>query len=275
MLLPGGLWHDGERRRSFAFKPLTGAVELAIAESGEGDRDLPLRVSLVLAAALAELGGQRPTPQLAGQLPVADRQFLVRLLAAHLGRGGVWLTVPCHHCAEPFDFFVEQSALPVKEAGEGFPFAGAEISAGRCHLRIPTGADQQAVAGLEDDADAVETLARRCLTAIDDDGDHGSGASLGDLTLSRGDLAAINAALEAVAPEVALQVQPVCPECGQANEVAVDPYLCLSDGGDELFAEIFHMATTYHWSEPEILALPRHRRQRYLKLADQARGMFQ
>ncbi len=36
MRLPGGIVRDGARRRDFAFRPLTGAVELALAEAAGG-----------------------------------------------------------------------------------------------------------------------------------------------------------------------------------------------------------------------------------------------
>ena len=35
---------------------------------------------------------------------------------------------------------------------------------------------------------------------------------------------------------------------------------------DRLYTEVHHLALHYHWSERDILALPRGRRQRYLGL---------
>jgi hypothetical protein len=35
---------------------------------------------------------------------------------------------------------------------------------------------------------------------------------------------------------------------------------------DRLYTEVHHLALRYHWSEQQILALPRSKRQRYLAL---------
>jgi hypothetical protein len=41
----------------------------------------------------------------------------------------------------------------------------------------------------------------------------------------------------------------------------------------ELYDEVHALAWHYHWSEAEILALPRVRRQSYMSRVDRARGM--
>lgn len=261
MRLPGGVWRDGALHRDFAFRPLNGEVELAIAESGVAQNP-PAGVTAVLAAALAEVGGERATPEVVRGLAVGDRQFLVRRLAVRLDRDGMWLTSGCASCASSFDVYVQQSALPVKEAAEGYPFATVATARGSLRFRVPNGGDQEAIAGL-DGEEAVTELLRRCSA-------DGSGAGEPGWE----EIAAIDAALEAVAPEVGLGLLAVCPECGTEQEIAVDPYLCLTQAGSELFAEIHTLASFYHWSEAESLALPVHRRRLYLKLIDRGRGMM-
>lgn len=251
MLLPGGIVRDGERRRSFEFRPVDGALEAALAEAAAAS-SMPKAVTSVLAAALAELGGEPVGEETVRNLPVGDRQFLVRQLSVHLGHDPVWLTAVCRACGESFDFEVRQADLPVKEAGESFPYA----EAGGLRLRVPTGADQEAIAGLSDER-AVKVLFERC--RIEGDGDP----------------KAAEAALEEASPEVALAALVACPDCGASNEVAVDPYLGLPAHSEELFAEVHRLASSYHWSEAEILALPRARRQLYLKLIDRSRGLVQ
>jgi hypothetical protein len=251
MLLPGGIVRDGERRRDFAFRPVDGALEAALAEAAAAS-SMPKAVTSVLAAALAELGGEPVGEETVRNLPVGDRQFLVRQLSVYLGHDPVWLTAVCRACGESFDFEVRQADLPVKEAGESFPFA----EAGGLRLRVPTGADQEAIAGFSDER-AVRALFERCRLGGD------------------GDLAAAEAALEEASPEVALAALASCPACGASNEVSVDPYLGLPAHSEELFAEVHSLALNYHWSEAEILALPRARRQLYLRLIDRSRGLVQ
>jgi len=265
-LLPGGLFRDGERRRRFAFRPLDGRLELRLAEASEATSP-PAAVTAVLAAALAEVGGEPASEEIVRRLTVGDRQFLVRQLAAHLGRDPIWLTAPCQVCGESFDISVSQAALPVKEAGAGFPFVEITTARGPLTLRVPDGADQEAIASLPE-AEGIRALAERCRLDVGADG----GAPP---PLSAAERAAAEAALEVASPEVALGVLATCPECGAENEVGVDPYLCLLGDGEGLFVEVDLLASRYGWSEAEILALPRARRQRYLRLIDQARGMVQ
>jgi hypothetical protein len=262
MELLGGLLMDGELRRDCAFRPVTGALEMAVAEARHSERSWPARVTEVLCAALERLGGEGPTWERVHGLSVGDRQYLVRQLAAYLDRDGLWLTEMCVRCGEPFDFFMQQSTMPVKPAGRGYPFAIANTTLGRVRVRVATGADQAALAELAEPDDAARVLASRLVVEP------------GDMaTMSDDDVRAIEAAVEEVAPEVATRVRLECPACGAGNEIGVNPYLCLTRGADELFSEIHSLASHYHWGEAEILAMPRARRKIYIGLVDAARGM--
>jgi len=271
MDLPGGLWQSNERRRDFAFKPITGTVELAVAESLEDESPLPVRVTGVLAQALDRLGGEIPTPGMIRELAVGDRQYLMRRLAVLLGIDRMWLNAYCRGCAAPFDVSVQNSLLPVKQADEGFPYVQVETSLGVCRFRVPLGSDQEFVAGLAADQEALRTLLGRCLVTVDGASvaaDAGLISRLQDAEIGR-----IEAAMERVAPEVTTSAETRCPECGALNVVQIDPYVCLSHGLGDIYAQVHVLAIHYHWSEADILGLPRGRRQVYLDLIDRARGM--
>ena len=273
MRLPGGILRDGALRRDFAFRPLTGAVELALAEVAGADSPMPVRVTAALAATLEHVGGEAAVPAAVADLSIGDRQFLMGRLAVGLGLAKRWLTARCGGCGERFDFSVYHSALPVKEAGEGYPFATVETSLGLCRFRVPTGADQEIVAGL-DDEEALRCLVGRCLVAFP--GHVENGRSHRDMVgaFTPGDVARIEAALETVSPEVAESAQAACPVCGATHGVDVDPYRVLfHQTGVGLLQEIHVLASTYHWGEAEILAMPLDRRRHYLDLIDRARGM--
>ena len=79
--------------------------------------------------------------------------------------------------------------------------------------------------------------------------------------------------LETVAPEVALRAHADCPQCEAPNEIWLDPYISVREHGGDLLEEIHTLASAYHWSEAEILRLPRSRRQAYLRLVERARGV--
>ncbi|NPC45829.1 hypothetical protein D7X99_13100 [Corallococcus sp. AB032C] len=264
MLLPGGLLRAGALRRQFSFREPDGVLELELSELARGRGSLPRKVSRVLAAALEHVGGAPVDGVLAGELCVADRQFLMRGLERLLGLERSWHTVVCGACGERFDFELPVSRLPVKQAGEGFPFAEVETGQGRVRVRVPAGADQEAV--VEEGRMDAHALLARCAEPLD--------ASTWDVTrLDAADVQRIDEALEAVSPAVVTRVRAPCAACGDVREVEVDPYGCLSMDPEVLLEEVHTLASTYHWSERDILALPRHRRRRYLRLVERGAGV--
>jgi len=261
-MLPGGLVRDGERRRDLRFKRVSGRLELAIWECGEAASSLPHQVSLALAAALDRVGDAPADLDSVRELCVADRQFAMHRLAERLGLGQVWRTSTCAACGTPFDFPLDLGALPVKEPGAGYPFAEVAATPGRLRFRVPNGTDQEAIAALPP-AEAVRTLVKRCQV-------EGPDVPAGAFTAE--DLRAIEASLEEVSPGVVTQVEARCPSCGAGQRVSVEPYLSLKAGAT-LVSEVHALASAYHWSEREILSLPRKRRHKYLSLVDRARGL--
>ena len=259
MQLPGGLVEDGVRRRDWVFRPLSGALELALAEVAEEAGNTPRAVTRALALALDRLAGAAATPPRVADLCVADRQFLMRELERHFGYSGGWFQAKCGQCGVPFDFHLDYAELPVREAGEGYPQARVELNGRPLRLRLPTGADQEILADLPEEA-ARSWLLRQL--------------AIGEASpQSPAAVATAEAALESIAPGIVLRLQTTCPECGGGNEVELDPYRVLARGSDPLLQEIHLIAAHYHWSEAEILDLPRSRRQRYLQMIDRARGL--
>jgi hypothetical protein len=78
----------------------------------------------------------------------------------------------------------------------------------------------------------------------------------------------LGAELEAVDPLTALSIDTLCPFCGKSLCVEVDLELLLIEGlrsqQRHLLEQIHRLASRYHWSEADILAMPQWRRQRYL-----------
>lgn len=274
--VPDGSTHarvmGGRLARDVTFARLDGHAELALAEAGTQDLALPDGVTRALAAVLGSVGGEelRTHAQrlaVAAAMSVGDRQFLMRALGVQLGMDRVWFTGTCTACGERFDVEVAQGAMPVKDAGACYPFVSLVVDGVPVQARVPTGEDQSALLRSEAsghrEADAsIAADTRRALLAR--------------LVLAPGlawvaacsdeACAALEAALEEVAPEVSDRAATTCPDCGAANELFVDPYASLWLFGSELFDEVHRLASAYHWSERDILDLPRDRRQRYLRL---------
>jgi len=264
--LPGGVVGKHGIDRSFSFKPLTGEIELNLAESID-QKNLPDAVTYGLCAALEQVGGIPVQTELIGRLSVGDRQFLMRKLNLCFGHDANWYSASCCHCHVDFDFYVELSSLPVKEAGEGYPFAEVETSLGRCYFRIPNGEDQRVLSHLDGQEDACAALIRRCLISIDNVSD------IQEIEFSDSDKQQIEARLEVVAPEVGCEVQVACMECGFENTVALNSYTFINHSAKQVLADIHKIAAYYHWSEKDILTIPIERRNQYLGMINQARSM--
>jgi hypothetical protein len=78
--------------------------------------------------------------------------------------------------------------------------------------------------------------------------------------------------MEQVAPQVEVELEAVCPECGRSFSAMIDlPALVLEEFAVEwprLRHEVHLLASHYHWPESEILAMPRHKRRSYLELLE-------
>lgn len=265
MALPGGISVAGELRRDFRFRPINGELELTLGQSGDGAASLAAQVTTVLSLALERLGGVEPTLDVVRGLSVGDRQYLMTRLALHFDHRPVWLGARCGACGEPFDVSFNYADLPVKAAGHGYPSATIETSVGTVRVRAPTGADQEDVAATADDEQAMAVMLQRLVVR--------DGVELDSEALSEEDVEAIEARVEALSPECATELLTQCPHCQASNRVPVNPYGLLEQPVGELFAQIHTLASQYHWSEQAILALPRERRQIYLRLIDKGRGM--
>lgn len=266
VILPGGLPQDGRLERRARFRPVDGRMELALIELAGGEA--PSYVSGLLEVALEHLGSQPADADRINALCVADRQYLMLRLAAMLAGEQLWLKAICGRCGAPFDIEIRRCDLPVKPAGETFPVAKLQLPAGEVEVRVPSARDQLEIVELPDD-EATRLLLRRCIVGID--------GGLPDAALVEGlsgeDVAAIDAALDELSPAVCSEVLVTCPECRTDQRASLNHYQLPGLTGEAFFDEIHALAMHYHWSEQEILDMPRVRRQRYLKLIDRSRSM--
>ncbi len=268
--LPGGLLRDGQRLSEVRFQPVTGRLEEALAIQSDSGQCLPERITELLVHAIESLEGQPVDRATVAAMSVGDRRFLTVQLARLVVGDPVWLSHPCRECGVPFDVHFLRSELPVKPAATGYPWAELELARhGRVRLRVPTGADQARMAGLEQDA-AIRQLVADCLLEAE------SGFTVEAIvaSLSSSELDAIDRALEQASPEVAIELEADCPECRARQRVPVAPDLGLGFGIGGLLGEVHRLAQAYHWQESAILNLPRWRRQHYLLLIDRERGLY-
>lgn len=267
MQLIGGVLVEGELRKEVVLKPLTGMLELELAEAGtaRASASLPEAITRLLTTAIATLGNKPATADRVADMSVGDRQHLTRMLGTVLGSDLLWLTCLCSSCGEKFDLEIRQSKLPVKARGAGYPERTVSFRGQSVTVRSPTGRDQAAIAQEASEETATAALLERLVS-----GD----ADFRVAKLGEDEVAVLEAAIEEMAPEVAEEAMADCPECGANNRIEIDPYLTLSAATPTIYEEVHLLASTYHWSEAAVLALPKDRRKRYLSLIDRQRGVM-
>lgn len=270
MQLPGGLLCDGELRRDFRFREITGGLERAIMESGLHSNSLPQQITWILTAALEQVAGQAADARLLQSLSAGDRQFLMLQLEALIDDTPSWYTVNCTACGEAIQFQITPGSLPVKPAGAGYPRMPIQLGGQPMELRVPCGVDEEFIANQPVDSDDMPNLMLQRLLSCPD-----PQQPVSVHQLSMAEREKLDRALDEMSPQVGLQADIECPCCAQQQQAEIDPYAWIVRETAALDQDIHTIAWHYHWSEQEILRLPRNKRTAYLHMIDRARGRFQ
>ncbi|MCP4285977.1 MAG: hypothetical protein GY792_16230 [Gammaproteobacteria bacterium] len=267
MELPGGLLCDGRLRRDYRFKTVTGELERALSESGFYADTLPQQVTRLLVHSLSEVAGFAVDEALCRSLSAGDRQFLVLQLEALIDASPRWITALCGGCGEQLQFQIVPGSLPMKPAGEGYPEKVLKLSIGQVNLRVPNGGDEEFVSAQASGSGSVlHDLLSRLLSS--------QGQPVDVSRLNDADLEALDQLLDEMSPQAGLAASIDCPHCHLQQEAAIDPYAWIVRETASLDLDIHNLAFHYHWSEQDILQLPRARRERYLQLIDRSLGKY-
>lgn len=266
--LPGGLVFDGQLRREVELRPLTGVVERTFAPSS-GDRYCqPLWVSRVLAGTVSRIGGVPMSMEIADQLMVGDRIFLMLQLGILHFRDLEWLTPRCEQCGTQFDVPIKRSELPVSgPRSPQYPSASIDVNGHKVIVRGICGGDQRWLVETCPD-DPERALIARCVLSIDDEEPLATTLE----HLLRADRGPIESAIAECCPDVDCTLHVRCPECKTIQAIEFEPYWLGLGDTTGLDSEVHRIAWSYHWSEAEILSLTRQQRRSYLALIDRERG---
>lgn len=262
--LPGGLLQNGCIQRNARFRPLTGRIEQSLIDSA-ASMDRPAYVTAVLSQVMDAIGDSAVDTDVISRLTVADRQYLMLRLAALLNGEQMWLEVDCGHCVQPFDIELQRCDLPVKPAGDSFPEVTLHMENWEIKARVPTGQDQEAISQCEE-GEALRTLLQHCICSVNGEPPHADFSRL----LTEAEIKVIDEALDEVAPAVCDRLQVTCPECNTEQNALLDHYANIGLNEYFFYDEIHTLASHYHWSEGEILDLPRSQRRRYLQLINRS-----
>ncbi|SRR5579883_1589503 len=263
--LPGGLMlEDGAPLRDVLLRPLSGSEEDWLAHHPRTP-SAPA-VTRLLGSCLARSDGTPLGQDLARRLLVGDRDYLMLQLRRLTLGERVSAALACPACSARMDVDFNAGDVPVEwrpqQEATYTMTIGREATARRqVRYRLPTGADQEAVLRLNG-PEAVDMLFSRCL--LDD----------GGVALTPDERTTVIDVMEELAPRLDLELDVTCPECGHSFEVPFDTtafFLAEIRGSrQQLLREVHILAFYYHWSEADILDLPRERRRSYLSLLSDA-----
>jgi hypothetical protein len=281
--LPGGWWDpSGRLQRDAVLTVLTGRDEEQLTQPGRPET--ASLVTQVLSRCVRRLGDVSPVPaDVIRGLLVADRDYLLlRLRQATFGdRVRADMFCPWAECGErvSVDFSIDE--LPVRESARTGPTYGMTLSpralagsgkagdlgSGEVAFRLPTGADQEELSGLlaSDEARALTLLLARCIERLGPRAAPGAEVVAALSGLAR---AEIEAEMLRAAPMVEREIETTCAGCGRVFATPVDLrrffFGELRADNELLYREVHYLAYHYHWSEAEIMAMPRTKRARYL-----------
>jgi hypothetical protein len=264
-VLPGGYVDEaGVAHRDVILEPLTGRDQAYLASLPPATPSAAV-VTQLLARSIRRIG---TVPSVDAALVrcmlVGDREFLILKLRQMTKGSKLHITLRCTSdaCGKDMEISLALDSIPIEErAVEGRIFTHKLDGANRIEFRLPTGEDQEELAGRADHAAAVSELLTRCTVAVPPALTYAEAAPL------------VEDAIERAAPRVDLEVEARCPECGHVLTTALDvAWLALSDlAGDpgDIWHDVHVLAWNYHWPESEILALTPKARRRYIDLITQ------
>jgi hypothetical protein len=238
-------------------RPLTPEDALPLFE--ELDSAAPARaVTAVLAHCLVRLGDvTQVEPDHVRDLTLGDREALM----LRVRRAAVGERLECSafcDCGERLELAVEVGDLLLAPYAAPAERHALEGGGRTVRFRLPNGADAEAAADVALAAGsevAVELLLRRCAEPGCDPG-------------------LLSAELAALDPQADVELGAVCPDCGAELTVPLDAsgwvLAELRRIAAALVDEVHLLATSYGWSEAEIVALGTRRRRRYIDRLDGA-----
>lgn len=264
---------EGVLQRDFVFAPITGMLEREIAESAVGIESLAHQVTKILVCALISVAGQPASQKLVRMLSSGDREFLILCLHSLIEPNAQWITRNCSECKELVQFQLHSATLPVKIAGEVYPQTALVLSQCDVKIRVPNGADEEALAdNCKDHETALDLLLKRILTSIDENSEDENGDvdSLIVDRLTTNDQLLIDRMLDKMSPQISHSVNITCPYCLAEQELPIDNYEWIVRENNCLDDQIHTLAFYYHWSEKEILCLSKKRRSNYVSLIERS-----
>lgn len=222
----------------------------------------------ILAGLLAEHDGRPVSKESCLNLPISTRIELLMAVSSEEDDAPLLLQLQCPYesCNQLMELEltlqdirdIQDKAIPdesIMIADQGFEY----------HLRRPTGRDQLSWHRQEypDQETAVQTIIESLMVSVDN---HQPPALTSEM------VAKLDRCMHENDPLVNLTVSTQCPFCSQEWEHGIDIEQHLLENlrreQARLLKTIHVLASRYHWSETQILAIPEWRRRKYIDMVE-------
>ncbi len=228
-------------------RSLRGADEMTVENTGT-----KILVSLLESLIQPEANGKNIG---ASQIVTADRDRLLAQLYISLYGAKIESTLSCRECGQKFDldFSLDKLLDHYHPVTDTLPPDGRyQLEPGIC-FRLPNGEDEMLINGFGG-PEAEKHLLERCLLEGNPETDNEK----------------VQSKMAELAPVLSVDMQATCPECNHAQQVQFDMQTFfltkLKQERPVLIREVHSIASQYHWSQQEILDLPRSLRKQYAAL---------
>lgn len=232
-----------------------GKEDILLSEWKEGEAAL---ARVLLNAITNEIDGQEHVEW--GNLPVTDFEWTLLLLRRYLFGDLVRTSASCTQpdCGAKIDIsfrigdYLQQFPIKIPADVERLSEPGwFSLTGKNVKFRLPNGNDQQVLSQVSQPELELQKL---CVIPNNLSGDL---------------LQKVEDSLESMAPSISGFLSGACPECGCMGDFYFDvkTYVLLEllDQAKFVYEDVHLLARHYHWSEEDILNLPRQRRYRYVE----------
>jgi uncharacterized protein (UPF0212 family) len=249
-------------------RALTASEELRIWESGNRET-LAARSLMLLAAALPN----SPPGDLA-RLPIGRRDGLLLTLRELMFGSRIEGLAACPQCDERLDLMFDVAEIRAANDPEESKSAShhfLKLNGFEVVFRAPDSTDLEAIAECPDADSGREKLLERCAIQV------GRENSEADELLSVGELPAtvVTALVERmdhVDPQANVKLSLVCPACQHTWEAVFDIASFfwgeITDWAKRMLRQVHVLASSYGWSEKDILEMSAERRSYYVHMIE-------
>ena len=231
----------------------------------------PQLVTDILTACVETVEKVSAGPSLFWSMTVGDRiAALLTLVAFEVG-SELTVALQCSHpsCGKQFEAVLDiQRLLDAHRDAMKTPPGVVTVDSVDHVFRRPTGHDQHRWSGL--DYSSTDVVQREVLSTLLVEPGVVDQSTLFKGSLDIVELDEIEQGLQQVDPLVSLELELECPFCGTVAMYVVDLQAACLNRLERmqraLLRTIHQLATHYHWTEAEIMAIPPRRRAKYLAL---------